>query len=80
MNIAIPIFDRLTALDAVGPAQTSCATWREADSASVLDPVEMSPKIIAARESMLPPRQIVPRELRREKRGALHLWVGCSAR
>jgi phage tail protein X len=36
------------ALDAEGLAETACTAWREADPTSVLDPVEISPKILRA--------------------------------
>jgi hypothetical protein len=36
------------ALDAPGLAETACTAWREADPTSVLDPVELSPKILRA--------------------------------
>lgn len=36
------------ALDAQGLAATSCAKWKEADPQAVLDPVQVSPKILAA--------------------------------
>jgi hypothetical protein len=36
------------ALDAAGLAETACAGWREADPAAVLDPIELSPKILRA--------------------------------
>jgi phage tail protein X len=36
------------ALDAEGLAETACTAWREADPQSVLDPVELSPKILRA--------------------------------
>ncbi|MEZ4302821.1 MAG: LysM domain-containing protein [Polyangiaceae bacterium] len=36
------------ALDATGPAEAACAAWREADPTAVLDPVELSPKIVRA--------------------------------
>jgi hypothetical protein len=36
------------ALDAVGLAETACNAWREADPAAVLDPIELSPKILRA--------------------------------
>lgn len=36
------------ALDAVGLAATSCAAWRRADPTAVLDPIELSPKIMQA--------------------------------
>ena len=36
------------ALDAEGLAETACTAWREADPTSVLDPVELSPKILRA--------------------------------
>jgi hypothetical protein len=36
------------ALDAVGLAATSCAAWRQHDPNAVLDPIDHSPKILAA--------------------------------
>jgi hypothetical protein len=36
------------ALDATGLAETSCGAWREADPATELDPIELSPKILRA--------------------------------
>lgn len=36
------------ALDAEGLAETACAAWREADPSAVLDPIELSPKILRA--------------------------------
>jgi hypothetical protein len=36
------------ALDATGLAETACIAWREADPGAVLDPVELSPKILRA--------------------------------
>lgn len=43
------------ALDAIGAAQGACAAWREADPSADLDPVELSPKIIAVCTSALAP-------------------------
>src|SRR5439155_10848295 len=34
------------ALDAVGLAETACSAWRDADPSAVLDPIEISPKIL----------------------------------
>lgn len=46
------IHQRLTeafvALDATGLAAASCAAWRKADPAAKLDPVQHSPKVVAA--------------------------------
>jgi phage tail protein X len=36
------------ALDAEGLAETACTAWREADPTAVLDPIELSPKILRA--------------------------------
>ena len=36
------------ALDATGLAETACGAWREADPTAVLDPIELSPKILRA--------------------------------
>ena len=36
------------AVDAVGLAATACGAWRQADATAVLDPVELSPKILRA--------------------------------
>jgi hypothetical protein len=36
------------ALDAAGLAETACIAWREADPGAVLDPIELSPKILRA--------------------------------
>jgi len=44
------------ALDAPGLAETACAAWREADPAAVLDPIELSPKILRACTSAAMPR------------------------
>lgn len=40
------LVEAYVALDAQGLAETSCRLWREADPAAVLDPVELSPKIV----------------------------------
>jgi hypothetical protein len=42
------LVEAYVALDAQGLAETSCLLWREADPAAVLDPVELSPKIVRA--------------------------------
>ncbi len=42
------LVEAYVALDAQGLAETSCLLWREADPAQVLDPVELSPKIVRA--------------------------------
>jgi hypothetical protein len=42
------LVEAYVALDAQGLAETSCRLWREADPAAVLDPVELSPKIVRA--------------------------------
>lgn len=42
------LVEAYVALDAQGLAETSCLQWREADPAAVLDPVELSPKIVRA--------------------------------
>jgi hypothetical protein len=36
------------ALEATGLAETACGAWREADPTAVLDPIELSPKILRA--------------------------------
>lgn len=40
------LVEAYVALDAQGLAETSCRAWREADPTAVLDPVELSPKIV----------------------------------
>jgi len=42
------LVEAYVALDAQGLAETSCLLWREADPSLVLDPVELSPKIVRA--------------------------------
>ncbi len=42
------LVEAYVALDAQGLAETSCLLWREADPAAVLDPVDLSPKIVRA--------------------------------
>lgn len=42
------LVEAYVALDAQGLAETSCRLWREADPSAVLDPVELSPKIVRA--------------------------------
>ncbi|MBK9262224.1 MAG: LysM peptidoglycan-binding domain-containing protein [Polyangiaceae bacterium] len=42
------LVEAYVALDAQGLAETSCLQWREADRSAVLDPVELSPKIVRA--------------------------------
>lgn len=42
------LVEAYVALDAIGLAETSCLLWREADPSAVLDPVELSPKIVRA--------------------------------
>ena len=42
------LVEAYVALDATGLAETACVNWREADPAAVLDPVELSPKILKA--------------------------------
>ncbi len=42
------LVEAYVALDAQGLAETSCLQWREADPLAVLDPVELSPKIVRA--------------------------------
>ena len=42
------LVEAYVALDAQGLAETSCQSWREADPVAVLDPVELSPKIVRA--------------------------------
>jgi hypothetical protein len=48
------------ALDAVGLAETACTAWREADPQAVLDPIELSPKILSACVGAFTPRQEAP--------------------
>lgn len=40
------LVEAYVALDAPGLAETACGAWRRADPAAVLDPVELSPKIL----------------------------------
>jgi phage tail protein X len=40
------LVEAYVALDSQGLAETSCRLWREADPGAVLDPVELSPKIV----------------------------------
>jgi hypothetical protein len=42
------LVESYVALDVQGSAETSCLLWREADPAAVIDPVELSPKIVRA--------------------------------
>ena len=42
------LVEAYVALDAQGLAEMSCLQWREADPTAVLDPVELSPKIVRA--------------------------------
>ena len=42
------LVEAYVALDAQGLAETSCLAWREADPSLVLDPIELSPKIVRA--------------------------------
>jgi hypothetical protein len=42
------LVEAYVALDAQGLAETSCLAWREADPTAVLDPIELSPKIVRA--------------------------------
>jgi hypothetical protein len=42
------LVEAYVALDAQGLAETSCLAWREADPSVVLDPIELSPKIVRA--------------------------------
>ncbi|MDI1434856.1 LysM peptidoglycan-binding domain-containing protein [Polyangium sorediatum] len=42
------LVEAYVALDAQGLAETSCLAWREADPTLVLDPIELSPKIVRA--------------------------------
>ena len=46
--IARALTEAYVALDATGLAETACTTWREADPAVELDPIELSPKILRA--------------------------------
>jgi hypothetical protein len=47
-DIEQKLTEAYAALDAPGLAETSCGAWREADPAVVLDPIELSPKILRA--------------------------------
>jgi hypothetical protein len=40
--------EAFVALEASGLAETACAAWREADPKAIIDPVELSPKIVRA--------------------------------
>jgi len=42
------LVEAYVALDAQGLAETSCLAWRQADPEAVLDPIELSPKIVRA--------------------------------
>ena len=42
------LLEAYVALDATGLATQACTEWRKRDKSAVLDPVELSPKIIAA--------------------------------
>src|SRR4051812_1988224 len=42
------LLEAYVALDATGLATQACTEWRKRDKAAVLDPVELSPKILAA--------------------------------
>ncbi|MDI1476770.1 LysM domain-containing protein [Polyangium sp. y55x31] len=42
------LVEAYVALDAQGLAETACLAWREADPSLVLDPIELSPKIVRA--------------------------------
>ena len=46
-----------TALEAPGLAETACGSWRENDPTAVLDPIELSPKILRACTGAPAPRQ-----------------------
>ena len=55
---ARPHVEAYVALDAPGLAETACTAWREADPTAVLDPVELSPKILRACTSAAMPRAV----------------------
>ncbi|MFO0760450.1 MAG: LysM domain-containing protein [Byssovorax sp.] len=59
-SIQQKLTEAYVALDAIGLAETACGAWREADPAAVLDPVEISPKILRACTSAARPREIAP--------------------
>jgi hypothetical protein len=42
------LLEAYVALDATGLATQACTEWRKRDKSAVLDPVELSPKILAA--------------------------------
>ena len=42
------LLEAYVALDATGLATQACTEWRKRDTAAVMDPIELSPKIIAA--------------------------------
>jgi hypothetical protein len=42
------LVEAYVALDAIGLAETACGAWRRADPSAVLDPIELSPKIMRA--------------------------------
>jgi hypothetical protein len=47
-DIQRALTEAYVALDAEGLAETACTAWREADPTAVLDPIELSPKILRA--------------------------------
>lgn len=48
------LLEAYVALDAVGQAVEACTNWRQHDPTAVLDPISLSPKIIAACERSQP--------------------------
>jgi hypothetical protein len=57
-SIQQKLTEAYVALDAVGLAETACTAFREADPSAVLDPIELSPKILRACTSAAMPRAI----------------------
>jgi hypothetical protein len=55
-DIQRQLTEAYVAMDATGLAETACGAWREADPASALDPVELSPKILRACAAAPAPR------------------------
>ena len=54
------LLEAYVALDAKGHASSACRAWREADEGATLDPIMLSPKILAACDASLtapPPRR-----------------------
>jgi hypothetical protein len=48
------LLEAYAALDARGHAASSCRTWLESDPGAVLDPIQLSPKLLAACQSAAP--------------------------